>query len=724
MDVPHRAEPELSVPAWQWLLATAVGAMLAAGVWWGLLTGSGLIGGDIYAYFLPQKVVMADAFAAGELPLWHRLTGLGYPLLAESQAGVFYPPNQALYRLLDVETAFHWGIVGHYVFAYVFAWRFARCQGLSNSSSLLAAVIFVYGWFPARISHEWSIIAGVWFPLTLWLTDGLLRRPTGWRVAALTACLTAHLLSGHFTLAFVCQLTIVGYAVLFWFWRRSPRDAAAMSSSSAGVSSTSPPLPLAHALLPMLCIGLAIGSAAIQLVPTYELKLASQRHGDEQQFDPAFGHLPPVYLTQLVASWSYWHTPELVQSGEFRTTTGAVAADTNHVEAHFYWGLIPFGLIAVSWLPAFRGRFPGGVYRTWLVLSLLSVIYATGWLMPVARHLPGFGFFNGPGRYTMVAALGGAIIAGLTLDALLAARGRMTLALAAGVIGGCNLADTLAASRYVADAVVVPVSAWQKRDDSWVRRRLLDCGLLQARLLAPGPNIGNFFGVSCVPQYLGLGPAVYYTAGLNPPTSAGDDIFPSDDDLAQLQQLGVTHLLTTERVPRLHPAVVADGAYPDAILNTVWGRGMAECFLYRLQEPVGRFETVPPGADIRVTAVSANHIGFDITTATDTVVTLKELMYPGWQVAVDGFAVEAAATSDVFRSVQVPAGSHTVQWNFRPVSLTIGMWGSMLFVLISGGVAVVVQRRVATTRGRGTDSTPVVGESPPPGNPPSSRTTT
>ena len=113
-----------------------------------------------------------------------------------------------------------------------------------------------------------------------------------------------------------------------------------------------------------------------------------------------------------------------------------------------------------------------------------------------------------------------------------------------------------------------------------------------------------------------------------------------------------------------------------------------------------------------------------ITTATDTVVTLKELMYPGWQVAVDGVAVEAAATSDVFRSVQVPAGSHTVQWNFRPVSLTIGMWGSMLFVLISGGVAVVVQRRVATTRGRGTDSTPVVGESPPPGNPPSSRTTT
>ena len=61
--------------------------------------GGGLVGGDTYPYFLPQKIVLAESFARGELPLWHNLTGLGYPLHAESQAGVFYPTNQILYRL-------------------------------------------------------------------------------------------------------------------------------------------------------------------------------------------------------------------------------------------------------------------------------------------------------------------------------------------------------------------------------------------------------------------------------------------------------------------------------------------------------------------------------------------------------------------------------------------------------------------------------------------------
>ena len=35
-------------------------------------------------------------------------------------------------------------------------------------------------------------------------------------------------------------------------------------------------------------------------------------------------------------------------------------------------------------------RLPICTFLSLLVLSLLSVIYATGWLMPVARHLPGF----------------------------------------------------------------------------------------------------------------------------------------------------------------------------------------------------------------------------------------------------------------------------------------------------------------------------------------------
>ena len=38
--------------------------------------------------------------------------------------------------------------------------------------------------------------------------------------------------------------------------------------------------------------------------------------------------------------------------------------------------------------------------------------FAGGWLLPIGRHLPGFSFFRGPGRYGIVATLTIALLAG------------------------------------------------------------------------------------------------------------------------------------------------------------------------------------------------------------------------------------------------------------------------------------------------------------------------
>ncbi len=85
----HISAKDATKVTWaQWLLATMVGLGLSLGVWWGLARGGGLVGGDTYPYFMPQKLMLAESLAAGEIPLWHNLTGLGYPLHAESQAGV------------------------------------------------------------------------------------------------------------------------------------------------------------------------------------------------------------------------------------------------------------------------------------------------------------------------------------------------------------------------------------------------------------------------------------------------------------------------------------------------------------------------------------------------------------------------------------------------------------------------------------------------------------
>ena len=82
---------------------------------------------------MPQKVWYADRLHVGEFPLWNALAGHGYPLVAESQTGAFYPVNVVLYRLCDVNTAYNISHLLHYIATFVVASLYARRMGLSLS---------------------------------------------------------------------------------------------------------------------------------------------------------------------------------------------------------------------------------------------------------------------------------------------------------------------------------------------------------------------------------------------------------------------------------------------------------------------------------------------------------------------------------------------------------------------------------------------------------------
>ncbi len=661
----------------EWLLAATVGLGLAVGVWQGLVEGGGLVGGDTYPYFLPQKTVLAQSFARGELPLWHNLTGLGYPLHAESQAGVFYPTNQILYRLLPVNTAYNTSIIMHYWLAFVFAWRFARCQWISMWPALLAALVYVYGWFPARISLEWSIIGGLWLPLTLWLTELLVASPSARRFACLSGCLGIHLLAGHFTLAFINQLTILSYA--------------ALRIMMSGRDSSCAAIPARRFFLFPTAVAAGLLIAAVQLVPSYELKLMSQRAGDQKEFDPTYGHMPPAYATQLLASWWYWHTPEMKATRAIMKTPGAVAADTNTVEAHLYWGLIPFGLVVCSLIRCWRCGFESRAQIIWLVLSLGGLAYATGWLMPLTRHLPGFGFFMGPGRYTIVTALGGGLFAGMMLDRIVRRFSVVKTASLTILVCALTLPDLQWSSRIIQDAVVVEQPPIAQMDASWLRQTLAADGESPKRLLAPGPNVGNLFGVSCIPQYLGIGPSVYQDSALRPPMGAenSDEVYPRADTIAQLESLGISHILTLDPITRPSDKLEEPRQYPDTFLNAIWARGMKSCYLYRLRSEPQRVAADPPDVmtSFQLLTAEANSVEIKVDLTAEASVILRELMYPGWTVTVDGAAAVANASDGIMRSVLVSEGTHNIRWTYRPTSFYLGALISI--VTLTGLLAVV-----------------------------------
>ncbi|MDA1231683.1 MAG: hypothetical protein O2856_12995, partial [Planctomycetota bacterium] len=657
-QTPQRPSRLRDVTKMDWCIAIAIGFALSLGVWRELLLGGGIVGGDTYPYFFPQKQVMADCFAHGELPLWHDRTGLGYPLHAESQAGIFYPTNQILYRLFDINTAYNASIMLHYALAFVFAWRFARSQTLSQASALLAAMVFVYGWFPARLSLEWSIIGGVWFPCCLWLTDRLINRPSRGAVCLLASAFGLHLLAGHFTLAFITQLCCLGYAVLVTVGRVS--GPVQTLNVRTGLESRPTANAIKSGTLVTAAIAAGILLAAVQLIPTLELRQFSQREGSNAAFDPAYGHMPPVYLSQLVASWWYWHSPEIVQSRKMMQFPFLMSpAGTNQVEAHLYVGLIPLGLVLCLLQFSVRQRLRETHWKIWLVLAGAAIIYAFGWLVPVTKYLPGFGFFMGPARYTMITTMGLAIVAGLVLDVLLRRRSRTFQFVMTAFIAAVTLSDVLTSGAApVCDAQIVQTPPIAGLQESWIAAALADEPA--PRLLAPGPNVGNLFGVGCIPQYLGLGPAEYFQndALFGTIPVDVDTEFPLKADAARLRDRGVTHILTQDAVAILSPELELVRAAPDSFLNRVWARGNAACYLYRLKSATGRIAVEPASSLSQFSWIEQrpSRQVFRVMLSDAAVVSANELMFPGWRVTVDGSEVTAITFGGFRRSVQVAAG--------------------------------------------------------------------
>ncbi|HXY35448.1 MAG TPA: hypothetical protein VEI07_14550, partial [Planctomycetaceae bacterium] len=385
------------------MVAVALAVGLAAFFWWPLLKGGGFIGGDVYSYYLPQKVVYAEHLRQHVLPLWNARAGHGYPIVGESQTGAFYPVNALLYSVLSVNTAYSWNHLLHYVLAFFFTYLYARSIGLSLWSSSLTALAFVYAWFPPRCCWEWAIVSGTWMPAAFWCVEQFLSTLRGRFLIGLTAVLALQLLAGHFNLAFLTILALVPYLAL----------RVLFGAPNAGQAS--PRARAARIALPLAAVVCGFGLAAVQLAPTWELKQVSQRESPGASHRLEQGSIPFWYWSQAVRPW-HWYSVAADRDAALRASEAELGAPTNQVEAQLYFGLIPL-ILAIAEIP-FAIRTRDRISLIWLALAVLALLYTPGWLLPLTRHIPGFDFFQDPGRYGVIATLGVAVLAGKSLERL------------------------------------------------------------------------------------------------------------------------------------------------------------------------------------------------------------------------------------------------------------------------------------------------------------------
>lgn len=685
----------------EFILALACSAVMVVIFWSDLVLGGSLIGGDVFTYFMPQKQVLADALKEGEWALWNPYVGFGYPALAESQTGSLYLPNLILYRCFSVSSAYAINQLLHYFVAFAGAWLFARRIGISTLASLFASLVFVYSWFPPRICLEWAIIGGAYFPLAFWCAECWLQTAK-WRYPlGLSFLLALQLTAGHFNLAFIELVCVTVYAGL----RLSVLSVAtADHHDQSGAQFPTHRLTLACGLLVAILCGFLL--ALPQLIPSWELKHLSQRGQANWLANTAYGHCPPLGLTQMIAPWA-WYQPGLDLDGAIQSPSlMGVSAGTNKVEAHLYFGIIPFWL---SVLGCASGLIWPRGNRAWIIcglsLAFLALAYCTAYPLFIMRLLPGFSFFSGPARWGMVAGWLIALAAAAECDRWRTRLGEFWWRGALALIAGLTIYDLGTVSQLVTYAFPIANSPIDYRDKSEVRALLLKEGPA-TRLLAPGQNLPATLGVPTCPVYLGIGPQQYFEPDflaintalkkLNDPASTSTDGQTPQQDIANwMASTACTHWLTFNEVPNSTEYFELAWVGFDQFLSRAWGRTEEPLYLYRLRDKhrLPLWQGPPASGQALVTGRTTNSITVEVSCQQAGDIILPELAYPGWSMYLDGQLTPTTSSKAGYRQATVPSGQHLLYWRFEPFSFEGIRYLSAIVVVLMIVAAIAIAIR-------------------------------
>lgn len=84
---------------------------------------------------------------------------------------------------------------------------------------------------------------------------------------------------------------------------------------------------------------------------------------------------------------------------------------------------------------------------------------------------------------------------------------------------------------------------------------------------------------------------------------------------------------------------------------------------------------------VEVTTYQPDSVEISVSAGSDAMLILADVMDSGWNATVDGDKVSILTVNGLLRGVAVPAGTHTVHFEYQPASLTIGVLVSSIAAL-------------------------------------------
>ena len=89
-----------------------------------------------------------------------------------------------------------------------------------------------------------------------------------------------------------------------------------------------------------------------------------------------------------------------------------------------------------------------------------------------------------------------------------------------------------------------------------------------------------------------------------------------------------------------------------------------------------------------VESPNPNQTAYDLKSPLNAWFVVAEAWYPGWNAYIDGKPTPIYRANYLFRAIMVPAGAHQVIFIYEPVSFQLGIFTTLISLIVMGGVII------------------------------------
>ncbi len=742
---------------WPDLAVVALLAVLCVLFFWRIVTPratdrASFPQGDFAEQFYAFARYEVEQLTGGHLPLWNPYTFSGHPFLADVQAAVFYPFS-LLTILLNAPWGFslyalEWEAVSHFFLASLFTYLFARRLFRQRWAALISALVFAYGgYLTSYPSQQLAVLeVDVWLPLILLFLEiaasSKARFPNPdsllWFVLAGLA-LGVSILAGH-----PQSSLYVFYACLAYLLFRLIQERAPFVSALLHV-----------AIFLLVGFGLAavhLGPALefMRLCTRAQASYLEMSGGFPRQdllqllLPGSVSVMSPLYvgiLPLLLAIWAVLSMHKRNRQVIFWAILGMLALLLSFGGHTFFYNVF---YVFVPGFGLFRSQ-ERAAYLFSFALALLSGYGALSLAHPMTRAVKVcYRGFRRSVAYLFVGALGlvflffyGWLEAAWSKDSSfgpLLGRSVLLMLFLLFSLGLFHLRER----RLVREGVLLALMSvlvvfdlfsanWRnnlqevKPEEHWAPTPL-------AQLPQADGDIFRLYNEWSLPGNYGCVYGLEDVWGASPLRLARYDQFFSALPIERVWQLlNVKYVITHRKVllppsevlyeqpegesviylhrleefgPRAYLVHHVEALADDRILERLADpdfdpRRTAILSKDQAQQVPGTSEApgTLEGEAVRFVERRPGRLWLEVEAASDGLLVLSEVYYPGWQARVDGQETDIYQADYVLRAVPLEAGKHQVEMVYSPLSFKIGLALSGLTLVVAVGLAALAIRR-------------------------------